>query len=208
MTLKLTYASEENASRIADIHMAAFATNVMLLAQFPTPAIRDGLRAAIARKALDDIRDHHTAVLLVQDSELESEIICFAKWSLPSSTSENEAPWIWPEGTRLDILDQWTQKVEGAKSKVLGDEPCYRLAFIATDPNYERRGAATILIKWALDRCSKDKKPAYLESTPVAWTLYTRLGFTPEENMLMTFPDGSAYEEVGFLFRPDKEVAS
>lgn len=208
MALKLTFASEENASRIADIHIAAFATNGMLLAQFPTSAIRDGLRGSIARKALDDIRDPHTAVLLVQDSELEGEIISFAKWNLPSSTSDNEAPWIWPEGTRLDILDQWTQMVDGAKSKVLGDEPCYRLAFIATDPEHERRGAATILIKWALDRCIEDKTSAYLESTLVAWALYTRLGFTPQEKVPMTFPDGSVYEEVGFLFRPDKGVAS
>ena len=208
MALKLTFASEEDASCIADIHMAAFATNGMLLAQFPTSAIRDGLRDSIARKALDDIQDPHTAVLLVQDSELEGEIISFAKWSLPSSTSDNEAPWIWPEGTRFDILDQWTQRVEDAKSKVLGDEPCYRLAFIATDPDHERRGAATILIKWALDRCSKDKISAYLESTPVAGALYTRLGFTPEEKISITFPDGSAYEEVGFLFRPDNGVAS
>ncbi|MCJ1344462.1 hypothetical protein MMC31_002665 [Peltigera leucophlebia] len=208
MPLKLTFASEDAASRIADIHMAAFATNGMLLAQFPTSAIRDGLRDSIARKALDDIRDPHTAVLLVQDSELEGEIISFAKWSLPSSTSDNEAPWIWPEGTRFDILDQWTQRVEGAKSKVLGDEPCYRLAFIATDPDHQRRGAATMLIKWALDQCSKDKTSAYLESTPVAWALYTRLGFTPEEKISMTFPDKSSYKEVGFLCRPDKGVAS
>lgn len=206
MALKLTFASEEDASRIADIHMAAFASNAMLLAQFPTSAIRDGVRDSIALKALDDIRDPHTAVLLVQDSELEGEIISFAKWSLPSSTSDNEAPWIWPVGTELDILHQWTQRVEGAKSKVLGDEPCYHLSFLATDPDHERRGAATILIKWGLDRCSEDKTSAYLESTPVASALYTRLGFTPEEKISMTFPDGSEYEEVGFLFRPDKGV--
>lgn len=79
MALKLTFALEEDASRIADIHMAAFVTNDMLLAQFPISAIRDGLRDSIARKARDDIRDPHTAMLLVQDSELEGEIIGFAK---------------------------------------------------------------------------------------------------------------------------------
>ncbi|MCJ1280204.1 hypothetical protein MMC21_008031 [Puttea exsequens] len=207
MALNLIYASEQDASRIADIHMAAFANNGMLLAQFPTSAVRDGLRDSIARKALDDILDPHTAVLLVQDNELEGEIISFAKWSLPSSTSDNEAPWIWPEGTRLDILDQWTQRVEGASSKVLGDESCYRLHFIATHPDHERRGAATILITWALDRCRKDEKLAYLESTSVAWPLYTRLGFTPGEKISMTFQDGSAYEEVGYLFRPQKGIS-
>ena len=134
MTLKLTFATERDASHIADIHMAAFATNEMLLAQFPTPSIREGLRYCIARKATDDIRDHHTTVLLVQDTELNNETIGFAKWSLPSSTFENEAPWIWPEGTRLDILDQWTERVEMAKKRVLGDERSYRTTFILLLP--------------------------------------------------------------------------
>ena len=204
MTLKLTFASEKDAYRIADIHMATFPTNGMLLAQFPTSAIRDVLRDSIVLKALSDMRDPHTRMLVVQDSELEGEIISFAKWSLPSSTSDNEVPWSWPEGTRFDLLEQWTQRAEGAKSRVLKDEPCYTLDTIATDPKHERRGAATILIKWGLDQCSQDKTSAYLESTPFAWALYTRLGFNPGERISMVLPDGSVYEEVGFLFRPDK----
>ena len=63
-----------------------------------------------------------------------------------------------------------------------------------------------MLIKWALDRCIQERIPAYLESTPVAWTLYQRLGFTPEERISMTFEDGSVYEEVGYLFRPGAEL--
>ncbi|KAL9127406.1 MAG: hypothetical protein Q9217_003702 [Psora testacea] len=207
MTLKLTFATERDASRIADIHMAAFATNEMLLAQFPNSAVREGLRISIARKAASDIRDPHTAVLLVKDAELNNKTISFAKWSLPSSTSENEAPWVWPEGTRHDILDQWTERVESAKKTVLGDEPCYRLAFIATHPHHERRGASTMLIKWALDNCSKEGIPAYLESTPVAWALYQRVGFTAEERISMTFEDGRVYEEIGYLFRRGNEEA-
>ena len=130
MTLKVNFATESDASCIADIHMAAFATNEMLLAQFPSPPVREALRNCVAGKAADDIRDPHTAVLLVKDTELNNEIISFAKWSLPSSTSENEAPWIWPEGTRLDILDQWTERVESAKQKVLRDESCYRTSYV------------------------------------------------------------------------------
>ncbi|KAL9611614.1 MAG: hypothetical protein Q9167_003729 [Letrouitia subvulpina] len=193
---------EPDASRIADIHMAAFAANGMLLAQFPSPLVREGLRNSIAGKAANDIRDPHIAVLLVKDTELNDETISFAKWGLPSSTPENEAPWIWPEGTRFDILNYWTEKVESAKENGLKDKSCYRLAYIATHPFHERRGAATMLIRWALDRCIKERVPAYLESTPTAWALYQRLGFTPKETISMTFDDGSVYEEVGYLFRP------
>ena len=59
-----------------------------------------------------------------------------------------------------------------------------------------------MLVKWALERCTKENVPAYLESTPVASALYQRLGFTQEQRISMTFEDGSRYEEVGYLFRP------
>ena len=126
MALKLMVATEADASRIADIHMAAFATNEMLLAQFPTPSVRKALWTCIARKAADDIRDPHIAVLLIKDVDLDSEIISFAKWNLPTSSSANEAPWIWPEGIRIDILDRWTEEVEIAKDLVVKDESHYR----------------------------------------------------------------------------------
>ena len=58
-----------------------------------------------------------------------------------------------------------------------------------------------MLIRWALDKCSADGIPAYLESTAVASALYTRLGFKAEEKISMRFQDGSVYEEVGYLFR-------
>lgn len=130
MALQLTFATEVDASCIADIHMAAFATNEMLLAQFPTPSVRQALWTCIAKKAADDIRDPHTAVLLIKDKDLNGEIISFAKWNLPTSSPTNEAPWIWPEGTRIDILHQWTEKVESAKDLVVKDISHYRTCLL------------------------------------------------------------------------------
>jgi hypothetical protein len=127
MTLTLSPAKESDAPRIADIHMAAFGTNLMLLAQFPTPAVRDGLWTSLVEKVIAEVRDPKWAILVVRDEE-EKKILSFAKWCLPILESENyeEPPWRWPEGTNLTILDQWTEKVEGASKKILGSTPCYR----------------------------------------------------------------------------------
>lgn len=133
MPLNVSPALETDAPRIAAIHMAAFGTNAMLLAQFPTPAIREELQTCIAEKALADIRDPKVAVLLVRDDdkshddETLDEVISFAKWSLPVRGGETyvEAPWLWPEGTNWGVLDQWTRVVESAKERVLGNEACY-----------------------------------------------------------------------------------
>ena len=109
--------------------MAAFGTNAMLLAQFPTPTVRERLQVCIAAKALADIRDPKTAVLVVRDDESgNGEVVSFAKWSLPVREGETyvEAPWVWPEGTDLEVLDRWTGVVEGAKERVVGEGACYR----------------------------------------------------------------------------------
>ena len=130
MPLHVSRASEAHASRIAAIHMAAFGTNPMLLAQFPTPTARDKLQICIAAKALADIQDPKIAVLVVRDDERgdDGEVISFAKWSLPVRGGERyvEAPWLWPEGTDLEVLDRWTGVVEGAKERVVGEGACYR----------------------------------------------------------------------------------
>ena len=126
MTLKITVASEEDAARISDIHMAAFGTNEMLLAQVPTEKARQGLRKCIARKAAGDIKDPRIDVLLVRDTKIDNQAIAYAKWSSPSSTSETETPWIWPDGTRHDILDEWIKILSEADVSIMGNEPCYR----------------------------------------------------------------------------------
>ena len=125
MALELSVALESDADRIAAVHMAAFGSNALLQAQFPTAAIRRQLEICIAKKALDDINDPKTAVLVVRH---QNEVISFAKWSLPVLNSEPyvEPPWQWPEGTDYAVLDPWTERVEAAKQKVLGDAPHYR----------------------------------------------------------------------------------
>lgn len=67
MPLTLLPAQESDAPRIAAIHMAAFGTNAMLHAQFPTRTLRAGLQDAIVDKTIKDIRDAKTAVLVVRD---------------------------------------------------------------------------------------------------------------------------------------------
>lgn len=63
--LHLRAARREDVHRIAEIHMAAFGPNAMLHAQFPTPPTRKALQSCIANKALADIDNPKTTVLVV-----------------------------------------------------------------------------------------------------------------------------------------------
>lgn len=229
MTLALFSAEEADAGRIADIHMAAFGTNLMLQAQFPTPSVRDKLLASLVEKVINEIRDPKWAILIVRD---EKEIVSFAKWRRPIFKSEVyvESPWNWPDGTRLDVLEKWTKIVDDASEEVLRGKPCYcefkypntkinvhrgayslGLSFIGTDPRHERRGAASMLIQWGLENSKRDNIPVALESTQAAWPLYEKLGFHAETTISMALErfgdDGEPmiYEEKSLIFRPSVE---
>ncbi|KAI2472631.1 putative GNAT family acetyltransferase [Annulohypoxylon bovei var. microspora] len=228
MPLTLANAGREDAVRIAEIHMAAFGSNAMLLAQFPTTAVRDALKRCIQLKALADIDDPNITVLVVRDSDFadisntielgENEqaskhqaggrVIAFAKWAHPVPTDEDyiEPSWIWPEGTNLDIIEDWTKKTEEAQAHAVGVAPCYHLTFIGTDPVYERRGAATMMTQWGIDQSKKYHVPAYLESTLEAAPFYRKLGFSEVEKFSLSYKvDGSGvteiYEEISFIYK-------
>lgn len=155
MPLYCCAAKPKDAPRIAAIHMAAFASNPMLLAQFRTAAAREALQPIIAQKTLTEIEDANTTVLVVKigatpdgedekDSELrndvnapsaEGTIIAFAKWAHPTESEEEEeeeeeeehhdTPWTWPEGTAVDVLAGWKKCTDKAQREAMGPQACY-----------------------------------------------------------------------------------
>jgi hypothetical protein len=158
MPLKLCTATPADAPRIAEIHMLAFGSNKMLRAQFPTPAIRAALQKSIENKTLADIEDPKISVLVVREllSEeqnvvkdekgnvgkggevvpKEGKVISFAKWSHPIKEGEDyvEHPWVWPEGTNLEVLENWGKEIDEAYERVLDVTPCYRKVSILLFP--------------------------------------------------------------------------
>jgi hypothetical protein len=150
MVLRCCVAEHKDAPRIAEIHMTAFKSNAMLLAQFRSAEVREALQLSIESKALADIQDPNTTVLIVQKSgastdldkkELNNNVgaplteyttIAFAKWAHPTAPDDDyeEPQWTWPEGTSLDVLTDWTKLVEEAQKEAMGSQVCYRKSLI------------------------------------------------------------------------------
>lgn len=128
--MTLTQGALSDAPRIADIHLAAFQHNDMLLAQFPTESVRRGLWSSVVDKTVAEMLDPQWRVMVVKDEN--QDLISFAKWCLPvpESVDYNEQPWEWPDGTNLDVLEKWTARVEAAGDEVLGTTPCYRMSVL------------------------------------------------------------------------------
>jgi ribosomal protein S18 acetylase RimI-like enzyme len=57
-------------------------------------------------------------------------------------------------------------------------EPCWHLAFVATDPAFQGKGLGTALLTASLKKCDDEGMPAYLETSNVVnQSLYRRFGF-------------------------------
>jgi hypothetical protein len=133
MALQLSVATEADVECIASIHLAAFDSNPLLHAQFPTPSSLKGLHTSLSQDALSTIWKGESSgkiVLVVRETAADDRIIGFAKWDLPQ-TSEGifHSDITWPEGCRQEYLDEYIEKAESAKNRVIGDNPCYRKTY-------------------------------------------------------------------------------
>lgn len=78
-------------------------------------------------------------------------------------------------------------------------EPHWYLPLIGVDPAHQGKGYGDALMAYALERCDRDRAPAYLESTnPRNISLYRRHGFEP----IGTIQAGSSPPLVPMLRRP------
>lgn len=107
----------------------------MLHAQFPTQETRHALRDSLIEKAVAEISDPFSSIMVVRDSsesskssdspaKEEDEIISFAKWGLPVpvGVEYKEPEWNWPVGTEMGVLGAWSRRVEEVTAGVLGGE--------------------------------------------------------------------------------------
>jgi hypothetical protein len=129
MVLQLSVATEADVDRITDLHLASFDSNILLHAQFPTKASLEGLHAFLRQETLDTIQsvqDTEKTVLVVRDTESD-QIISFAKWDLPGlSTGHAHVGVKW---CKREYLEDYYEKAEAAKKRVIGDCPCYRKTY-------------------------------------------------------------------------------
>jgi len=130
MVLQLSDAAPGDAERIASVHLAAFDSNVLLHAQFPTPESLAVLHSILSQEMLQTIQNVQVsgkAIMVVRDTEADNQIISFAKWDLPNLSNDgHHVGAAWHVDTRQDLLYLYHEKADQAKERVIGDKMCYR----------------------------------------------------------------------------------
>lgn len=84
-----------------------------------------------------------------------------------------------PDANRARMLE-FRKQLGVAKARYFDDvygNNQLNLMILATHPEYRRMGAASMLMKWGLDRAAEDGAALTLFSSPMGLPLYTKLGF-------------------------------
>jgi ribosomal protein S18 acetylase RimI-like enzyme len=103
-----------------------------------------------------------------------------ALWLPPETHPDEQAMEAIVDSTVSPALREAVVATFEQMSKYHPREPHWYLPLMGVDPAYQGRGHGDVLMSYALERCDRDRAPAYLESTnPRNISLYRRHGFEP-----------------------------
>jgi hypothetical protein len=131
--------SSEDASRIAEIHLAAMDSNPLLHVQFPNATALAALHEYLRLDTIQYLHCQDKKRVLMAKNRESGEIVGFAKWDIhryhDSDTNDSgieeahqhhEDEPDWPIECCRKYLDMYSRLAEGVRKKVMGRTPSYR----------------------------------------------------------------------------------
>ncbi|KAE8394129.1 acyl-CoA N-acyltransferase [Aspergillus alliaceus] len=188
--------TEADVPRMVDIQHMAMAASAFFRSTGDVPNI-DGTSEEVSAspcrtnkisRVLDGWEKDPTCHFLKAVDDASGEMIAFARWHVyhgEEGLKEWRASVETNEGMRIPIGAS-EEGFRFCKGKLLekrkeffgekGREHCF-LALLATDPSFERRGAASLLTQWGCDFADKLGIECYVESSTKGYAVYERKGF-------------------------------
>jgi GNAT superfamily N-acetyltransferase len=101
-------------------------------------------------------------------------------WQAKMNWTDAEVDEMW-EHVSDEAWNGTCEKDDAIRRDLLGDEPHWHLAPLATWPSFQGRGVGRKLLMWAIEQADATVPPTplYLESAPTARVVYMRYGFVP-----------------------------
>ncbi|KAJ0108912.1 hypothetical protein J7T55_005455 [Diaporthe amygdali] len=127
----------------------------------------------LERRRRTFLHDKHATFLKVVDPATNG-IMAWATWHFCPALSEEEVAkgpvsFEWP-------LPQWYDSLHHFRYEVMKGRPHYLLGMIVTSPDYRRRGAASLLMQWGIEKADERGVEIYLESSLAGRPLYEKFG--------------------------------
>ncbi|KFY59451.1 hypothetical protein V497_04261 [Pseudogymnoascus sp. VKM F-4516 (FW-969)] len=111
----------------------------------------------------------------------------FARWEFPHSPEEEKSEMrdeagdldadALPKGANVEACKEMFAGLETMQKKWVEEDSMYLMGLLATDPEFQGKGCASMLLKYGLDLADKEGRRAYIEATPAGLPLYKKLGW-------------------------------
>ncbi|OQE37951.1 hypothetical protein PENCOP_c009G07109 [Penicillium coprophilum] len=175
-SLVLELATPGDVPALTEVWFAAF-TQPVIGQLFPnTPGMHQWQRD----RHYGDIQKPHYRYLRVVDTESKDEhgrprLVAFGKWDLAMPDERGRRFPSWHADSPYQECEDCIASLEQARKRVMGDEKHYYS--IGTHPDYQRRGAGSMLVQWGCDLADKDGVAAYVDASKEGASLYLKHGF-------------------------------
>jgi GNAT superfamily N-acetyltransferase len=112
------------------------------------------------------------------------------------------ADWIPEEGGQRKQVKRHLQPVLDTRLKWNTGRGHAILMYMATEKQWRRKGAATVVVQWGLDRCRERNIPAFLEASEDGAPVYARLGFEKVDDIVVDIDGDKSVSPVMMWWPP------
>ena len=82
-----------------------------------------------------------------------------------------------PDGANVEACREMFGGLDAMQNKWVDGENMYLMGLLATDPQFQGKGCATMLLKYGLELADREGRKAYIEATSAGLPLYKKLGW-------------------------------
>ncbi|KAJ5116709.1 acetyltransferase [Penicillium angulare] len=164
---------------LIEIWYAAF-TDPIMQEIFPdTPGVREWLAQGFQHDLSNRPFQPLLKVVDVNSKDLQGRprIMGWGKWdlSMPEERGRRFLPWA--DDMLAEKCDGFFGGMEANRKRVMGDDKHFYLDMLCTHPDYWRRGAGSMLVKWGCDLADEQGVSAYVDASKKGAPLYQKFGF-------------------------------
>jgi GNAT superfamily N-acetyltransferase len=191
MKLTLRPATPSDAPILTDIYFSAFSEDGISLLCFPrnSPVVYSFWYDSI----IDEIKDPNNHFLCVVDDDVSipntfsnstPHVVAYAKRVSPAAPVATDLS-TRPIGGDTALADHFFGDLLRSHNSIMREWKHWYLELVVTKPEYRRKGAAGLLLRWGLEKADQEEVEAYLEASPEEKPVYEHFGFREVERLVV-----------------------
>lgn len=107
-----------------------------------------------------------------------SQLVGFAMWQRVDQHTVPETPKTDKKAAENpNLLNAFFAQMNRTRESTMQGKTYWFLKILSIDPEHQRKGLGTLLVKWGVERANKEGVDAWLESSPMGKGAYLKAGF-------------------------------